>query len=106
MGSAGRSGGGGGHRSLFYASKCINCQYTRCAGACPDACRATDPFLQPATREYALSRALQLDPKCVPAWVTLARLYAGEGPEGQQQHCQACTEHEPLTWLSIMGLQC
>ena len=33
--------------------------------------------MQPAVREYALSRALQLDPKCVPAWVALARLYAG-----------------------------
>ena len=33
--------------------------------------------LQPAVREYALSRALQLDPKCVPAWVALAELYIG-----------------------------
>lgn len=35
-------------------------------------------LVQPAVREYALCRALQLDPKCVPAWVALARLYAGE----------------------------
>lgn len=34
--------------------------------------------LQAAVREYALSRALQLNPKSVPAWVALARLYAGE----------------------------
>lgn len=38
---------------------------------CPATC------LQSGVREYALSRALQLDPKCVPAWVALARLYAG-----------------------------
>lgn len=36
------------------------------------------PQVQAAVREYALSRALQLDPKCVPAWVALARLYAGK----------------------------
>ena len=36
------------------------------------------PHAQPGVREYALCRALQLDPKCVPAWVALARLYAGE----------------------------
>ena len=40
--------------------------------------------LQPAVREYALSRALQLDPKCVPAWVALAELYIGT--------CQLCRE--------------
>ena len=39
--------------------------------------------LQPSVREYALSRALQLDPKCVPALVALARLYAGGQGQGE-----------------------
>ena len=63
---------------MCYAAKCIQLLLLGCAGPCAQGCPCPYPFLQPTTREYALSRALQLDPKCVPAWVALARLYAGE----------------------------
>lgn len=66
------------HQSRLLATPCEHVTTLPSASATPF-------HLQPSVREYALSRALQLDPKCVPAWVGLARLYAGGCAEGARE---------------------
>ncbi len=76
-------------------------------------CALCSSHMQPAVREYALSRALQLDPKCVPAWVALARLYAGGGHQGHVGWCSGswvteaelvCKRSPPLPLNSFLSL--
>ncbi len=50
--------------------------------ACLGACAATD-----ARREYALGRALALDPKRAPGWAALGRLYAEAGHTAMADRC-------------------
>lgn len=61
-----------------------------------------------ATREYALGRALQLDPKSVPAWVALARLYIDAGERGLAGRClqQARSNDpaQPVVWEAMAAL--
>ena len=75
--------------------------------ACPRSCPAPPPPTthQPATREYALSRALQLNPRCVPAWVALARLYGEAGAAGPAaaalQHARSHEPAVPAIWEAM-----
>lgn len=47
-------------------------------------------------KEFALSRALQLDPKNIAAWVSLGRLYAGQGEAMLAGRCFInARSHEP-----------
>lgn len=49
-----------------------------------------------ATKEYALSRALQLDSKLVPAWCALGRLYTQKGETTLAGRCYMnARSHEP-----------
>ena len=56
-------------------------------------------------REYALSRSLQLDPKLVPAWCALARLYAEKGEVGLAGRClTAARSQEPTAAIIWEGM--
>ena len=63
----------------------------------PPTRRPTHAPLQAPVQEYALSRALQLDPKSVPAWVALSRLYAVHGAAALADRClQQARSHDPM----------
>lgn len=94
------------HQSRLLATPCEHVTTLPSASATPF-------HLQPSVREYALSRALQLDPKCVPAWVALARLYAGGGHQGHVGWCSGswvteaelvCKRSPPLPLNSFLSL--
>lgn len=61
------------------------------------------------TAEYALARALQLDPRDARAWTQLARLYAGSGRPGAADAClQAARTHaaaSPEVWEAMSDLE-
>jgi predicted Zn-dependent protease len=67
-----------------------------CLGACARAM---------ATREYALSRALSLDPKRAGSWAALGRLYAETGQPLLAKRCLAIARsHDPSsapTWEAM-----
>ncbi|GAB4822771.1 hypothetical protein N2152v2_009817 [Parachlorella kessleri] len=54
-----------------------------------------------ATREYALSRGLQLDPKFTPAWLALARLYTAAGTPGLADRCLAQARSQDPTVAGV-----
>ncbi|KAK9840650.1 hypothetical protein WJX81_006942 [Elliptochloris bilobata] len=65
-------------------------------------CCAVDP----AVREYALARALALEPKAAHAWVVLGRLYCADGvePALADQCLAVARSHEPAdaaTWEAM-----
>ena len=56
-------------------------------------------------REYALSRALQLDPKLVTAWTALGRLYTEAGETALAGRCFASARsHEPTAAVVWEGM--
>ena len=58
-----------------------------------------------AAKEYAFSRALQLDPKLVPAWCALARLYAEKGETTLAGRCYMnARSHEPTAAIIWEGM--
>ena len=53
-----------------------------------------------SAKEYALSRSLQLDPRCSTAWVALARLYIDAGEAALAERClQQGRSHDPAVGL-------
>ena len=61
--------------------------------ACLGACASTDDL-----REYALGRALALDPKRAPCWAALGRLYAEAGHTALSDRClTAARSHDPFS---------
>lgn len=59
--------------------------------ACLGSCGSTDDL-----REYALGRALALDPKRAPCWAALGRLYAEAGHTALSDRClTAARSHDP-----------
>ena len=61
--------------------------------------------LKLSTKEYALTRALQLDPKLVPAWCALARLYIDRGETTLAGRCLVnARSHEPTAGAIWEGM--
>jgi superkiller protein 3 len=62
----------------------------------------------PAVREYALTRALQLDPRSAPAWVSLARLYIDANEGALAERClQQARSQDPAVasvWEAMAAL--